>query len=189
MWGHCGLPSVHLGGQCCPTSSVWLAPPHGRRPRTRTQRRQAPESVSARNLYRHGRVHVPPNPLHPRTRKSAGPPSSESFFDLRECSFSELASFRGRIQHHSASGCIPYTLPFVALVSSLSSARKTSPTTIARSPCLLLSTRPAGAVIIRGILEGYTFRGRPTRPFVPSTLHAAFLAGEAGSAHIAAITS
>ena len=33
----------------------------------------------------------------------------ESFFDLRQCTLSQLASFRGRVQHYSA--CIPYICP------------------------------------------------------------------------------
>jgi hypothetical protein len=44
------------------------------------------------------------------------------------------------------------------------------------------------AIFLRCVLEDYAFRGRPLWPFVPSTLHTAFLAGETGSAHIAVIT-
>jgi hypothetical protein len=43
-------------------------------------------------------------------------------------------------------------------------------------------------VFIRGVLEDFATRGRPLWPFVPSTLHAAFLAGETGSVHIVVIT-
>jgi hypothetical protein len=43
-------------------------------------------------------------------------------------------------------------------------------------------------VFIRGVLEDFATCGRPLWPFGPSTLHAAFLAGETGSARIAVIT-
>ena len=44
------------------------------------------------------------------------------------------------------------------------------------------------AVFIRGVLEDFATLGRPLWPLVPSTLHAAFLANETGSARIAVIT-
>ena len=44
------------------------------------------------------------------------------------------------------------------------------------------------AFFIRGVLGEYATRGRPLWPFVPSTLHAAFLAGETGQARVAVIT-
>jgi hypothetical protein len=44
------------------------------------------------------------------------------------------------------------------------------------------------AVFIRGVLEDHAFSGRPLWPFVPSSLYAAFLAGETGDAHIVVIT-
>ena len=107
----------------------------------------------------------------------------ESFFDLRECTLSQLASFRGRVQHYSA--CIPYVLPFVALISSIigTEDKPDYDRTIALPPAV-----NEAAIFIRGVLEDYAFCGRPLWPFVPSTLHAAFLAGETGSAHIAVIT-
>ena len=44
------------------------------------------------------------------------------------------------------------------------------------------------AEFIRGVLKEYTYRGRSLRPPIPSTLHAAFLAGETGTARIVVIT-
>ena len=44
------------------------------------------------------------------------------------------------------------------------------------------------AVFIRGVLGEFSTAGRPLWPFVASTLHAAFLAGETGDARIAVIT-
>jgi hypothetical protein len=107
----------------------------------------------------------------------------ESFFYLRECTIAELASFRGRVQHYSA--CIPYILPFVALVSSVigTEDKPDYNRTIA-----LPSAINEAAVFIRGVLEEYASRGRPLWPFVPSSLYAAFLAGETGPARIATIT-
>jgi hypothetical protein len=41
----------------------------------------------------------------------------EGFFDRRECSLTDLAFLHGSVQHYSA--CLPYLLPFVALLSSV----------------------------------------------------------------------
>ncbi len=43
------------------------------------------------------------------------------------------------------------------------------------------------AVFIHGVLKDYAFCGRPLCPIIPSTLYAAFLAGETGSTRIATI--
>jgi hypothetical protein len=96
---------------------------------------------------------------------------------------SQLASFRGRVQHYSA--CIPYVLPFVALISSIIDTEDKPD--YDRTIALPLAVNEA-AIFIRGVLEDYAFCGRPLWSFVPSTLHAAFLAGETGSAHIVVIT-
>ena len=107
----------------------------------------------------------------------------EGFFDLREAPLSDLASLRGRVQHYSA--CLPYILPFVALFSSVigSEADPDYDRAIPLPPLV-----GEAAVFIRGVLEEYAYRGRPLWPPVPSTLHAAFLAGETGSAHIVVVT-
>ena len=107
----------------------------------------------------------------------------EDFFARREATLSELASLRGRIQHYSA--CLPYTAPFVALFSSVigTEADPDYDRSVAVPPAVC-----EAAVFIRGVLGEYATRGRPLWPFVPSTLHAAFLAGETGSARIAVIT-
>ncbi len=47
---------------------------------------------------------------------------------------------------------------------------------------------PEAAVYIRGVLADYARLGRPLWPFVPSTLYAAFLANETGTARIAILT-
>ena len=44
------------------------------------------------------------------------------------------------------------------------------------------------AVYLRGVLEEHAFSGVPLWPFVPSTLYAAFLAGETGLALVVVIT-
>jgi hypothetical protein len=59
----------------------------------------------------HGTVSIPPDK---KTRLAA---FLEEFFDLREATLTQLASFRGRVQHYSI--CLPYVLPFVALLSSI----------------------------------------------------------------------
>jgi hypothetical protein len=96
---------------------------------------------------------------------------------------SQLASFRWRVQHYST--CIPYIFPFVALVSSCIGTEDNPDYdhTITLPP-----TINEAVIFIQGVLKDYAFRGHPLWPFVPSTLHAAFLAGETGSAHIAVIT-
>jgi hypothetical protein len=97
----------------------------------------------------------------------------EDFFFRREATLSELASLRGRIQHYSAG--LPYVLPFVALISSVIGT-DSDPVYDA-----LVSVPPAvceAAVFVRGILEAYAETGRPLWPPVPSSLYAAFLAGD-----------
>jgi hypothetical protein len=107
----------------------------------------------------------------------------EEFFDRRECSVHDLASLRGRVQHYSA--CLPYVRPFVALFSSVlgTEGELDSDRTISLPPAV-----SEAAVFIRGVLEDHAFPGRPLWPFVPSSLYAAFLAGETGDAHIVVIT-
>jgi hypothetical protein len=58
-----------------------------------------------------GTVSIPPE------RKLRLASFIESFFDLRECSLTLLASLRGRVQRYSV--CFPYILPFTALFSSI----------------------------------------------------------------------
>jgi hypothetical protein len=107
----------------------------------------------------------------------------EDFFARREATLSELASLRGRIQHYSA--CLPYIAPFVALFSSVigTEADPDYDRSVTVPPAVC-----DAAVFIRGVLGEYATRGRPLWPFVPSTLHAAFLAGETGLARIVVIT-
>jgi hypothetical protein len=107
----------------------------------------------------------------------------EGFFDLREASPSDLASLCGRIQHYSA--CLPYVLPFTAPFSSVIGSQST-PDFDRVIPLPPAVGEAAG--FIRWILEDFVTCGRPLWLFVPSTLHAAFLAGETGSARIAVIT-
>ena len=107
----------------------------------------------------------------------------EDFFDRREATLSELASLRGRIQHYSA--CLPYVAPFVALFSSVigMEADPDYERTISVPPAVC-----EAAVFIRGVLSDYATRGRPLWPLVPSTLYAAFLDDDTGSARVATIT-
>jgi hypothetical protein len=107
----------------------------------------------------------------------------EGFLDRREAPLSDLASLRGRVQHYSA--CLPHVLPFVALFSSIIGSEEDPDydRSIALPPIVGES-----AAFIRDVLEEFAYRGRPLWPFVPSTLHAAFLAGETGLAHIVVIT-
>ena len=109
----------------------------------------------------------------------------ESFFDRREASLSDLASLRGRVQHYSACLQVPHILPFVALFSSIIGSEEDPDYDRA---ILLPPIVGESAVFIRGVLEEFANRGRPLWPFVPNTLHAAFLAGETGSAHIVVVT-
>ena len=109
----------------------------------------------------------------------------ESFFDRREASLSDLASLRGRVQHYSACLQVPHILPFVALFTSIIGSEEDPD--YDRS-ILLQPIVGESAVFIRGVLEEFANRGRPLWPFVPSTLYAAFLAGETGSAHIVVVT-
>jgi hypothetical protein len=125
----------------------------------------------------HGTVSIPPDK---KTRLAA---FLEEFFDLREATLTQLASFRGRVQHYSI--CLPYVLPFVALLSSIIGTENEP------DYDRLVTLPPAvgeAAVFTRGVLEDYAHRGRRLWPFVPSSLYAAFLAGETGSANIASIT-
>ena len=107
----------------------------------------------------------------------------EDFFDRREATLSELASLRGRVQHYSA--CLPYVAPFVALFSSGigTEADPDSDRTFS-----VPSAVCDAALFIRGVLSDYATRGRPLWPLAPSTLYAAFLAGETGTARVAIIT-
>jgi len=107
----------------------------------------------------------------------------ESFFNRREASLTELASLRGRIQHYSV--CLPYTLPYVAFFSSIIGSEDDPDYDMIISLPAAVSD---AAVFLRGVLEEHAFSGVPLWPFVPSTLYAAFLAGETGSARIAVIT-
>ena len=107
----------------------------------------------------------------------------EGFFDLREASLTDLASLRGRVQHYSA--CLPYVLPFTSLFSSVIGT-ESDPDFDKVIPLPPIVSE--AAVFIRGVLEDFATPGRPLWPFVPSTLHAAFLAGETGTAHIVVIT-
>ena len=80
---------------------------------------------------------------------------------------------------------MPYVLPFVALFSSLlGTEAEPDYNRLIEIPPVINDT----AAFLRGVLEYYAFRGRRLWPLIASTLHAAFLAGETGSAHIAVIT-
>jgi len=107
----------------------------------------------------------------------------ESFFNRQEASLTELASLRGRIQHYSV--CLPYTLPFVAFFSSVIG---TEDDPDYDRVIFLPSAVSDAAVYLRGVLEEHAFSGVPLWPFVPSTLYAAFLAGETGLARVVVIT-
>ncbi len=94
---------------------------------------------------------------------------------------SDLASFRGLVQHYSA--CLPYILPVVSLLSSVISSE--AEPDFDRPP----PHRERGRCkILFGTFSKSSPSCRPLWPLIPSTLHAAFLAGETGSAHIAVIT-
>ena len=106
-----------------------------------------------------------------------------SFLDRREVSLSDLASLRGRLQHYSV--CLPYTLPFVALISAIIGS-ETDPDydrVVVVPPALTESV-----VFLPGVVEEFADSGVPPWPFVPSTLYAAFLAGETVPACIVVIT-
>jgi hypothetical protein len=91
----------------------------------------------------------------------------EVCFGLREASLSDLASFRGRIQHYSA--CLPYVLPFVALLFTVigSEADPDYSRAVPLPPIV-----GEAAEFIPGVLEEYAYCGRPLWPLVPSTLYA-----------------
>ncbi len=80
---------------------------------------------------------------------------------------------RGRIQHYSAG--LPYVLPLVALISSVigTDGDPAYDTLVPVPPAVC-----EAAVFVRGILEEYAETGRPLWPPVPSSLYAAFLAGD-----------
>ena len=108
----------------------------------------------------------------------------ETFFNRREASLTELSSLRGRIQHYSV--CLPYTLPFVAFFSSIIGTEDDIEHD--HREIYLPPAVSDVAVYLRGVLDEHAFSGVPLWPFVPSSLYAAFLAGETGPAHIVAIT-
>ncbi len=105
----------------------------------------------------------------------------ESFFGLRESTITELASLRGRV--HLLRG------PSVraAVCRPFSSVIGTPETPDYDSRITLPPAVSDAAVFIRDVFEEFAEIG-PLWPFVPSSLHAAFLAGEKGSAHVAVIT-
>ena len=106
-----------------------------------------------------------------------------SFLDQREASLSALASLRGRLQHYSV--CLPYTLPFLALFSAvIGSEQVPDYDRVVDIPPALTEA----AAFLRGVVEEFADPGVPLWPFVPSTLYAAFLAGETGPARIVVIT-
>ena len=107
----------------------------------------------------------------------------EEFFDCREATLSQLASLRGRVQHYSA--CLPYISVFVALFSSVIGCEQDPDyeRTVSVPPAI-----NEAAVFIREVLEEHAFSGRPLWPFVPSSLYAAFLAGETGDARIVVLS-
>ena len=107
----------------------------------------------------------------------------ESFFGRRSASISDLASLRGRIQHYSI--CLPFTLPFAAFISSVMGCEDIPDYNLVVPVPPLLSEI---AVFLRGVLERHCDSGVPLWPFVASTLHDAFLAGETGQARIVVIT-
>ena len=82
---------------------------------------------------------------------------------FRPASLSDLASFRGRIQH------LPYVLPFVALLSSVigSEADPDYDRAVPLPPIV-----GEAAEFIPGVLEEYAYCGRPLWPLVLSTLYA-----------------
>ncbi len=107
----------------------------------------------------------------------------EEFFFRREATLSELASFRGRVQHYSAG--LPYVQPFVALISSVigTDGEPFYDTLVAVPPIVC-----EAAVFIRQVLEVYTTVGRPLWPPVPSSLYYSFTAGLTGDARVVTIT-
>ncbi len=107
----------------------------------------------------------------------------EAFFYRREASLSDLASLRGRVQHYSV--CLPHSLPFAALISSVMGTEATPDynTVVPLPPAI-----NEAAAFLRGILEAHWESGVAFWPFVASTLHEAFLMGETGPAHIVVIT-
>jgi hypothetical protein len=109
----------------------------------------------------------------------------EEFLSIRSASAHDIASLRGRLQHYSC--CVPYVLrlPFAALFSSLlGTEAEPDYNRLIEIPPVINDT----AAFLWGVLEDYAFRGRLLWPLIASTLHAAFLAGETGSAHIAVVT-
>ncbi len=90
---------------------------------------------------------------------------------------------RGRIQHYSAG--LPYVLPFVALISSVigTDGDPAYDTLVPVPPAVC-----EAAVFVRGILEEYAETGWPLWPPVPSSLYAAFLAGDITLARVVVIS-
>ena len=125
----------------------------------------------------HGTISIPPD------KKARLAAFLEDFFFRHEATLSELASFRGRIQHYSAG--LPYVLPFVALISSVigTDGDPVYDTLVEVPPAV----REA-AVFIRQVLEDYAEAGRPLWPPVPSSLHAAFLVNSTGDLRVVLIT-
>ncbi len=72
----------------------------------------------------------------------------------------------GHIQHYFA--CIPYILPFVALISSVIG---TEDRPDYNRMVALPSAVNDAAVFIRGALEDYALCCSPLLPFIPSTLY------------------
>ena len=77
------------------------------------QRQNPLQRVTSTGMIVHTFLRTPSIPPDEKAKLAA---FLETFFNLRECTLSELASLRRRIQHYSA--CIPYILPFVTLISS-----------------------------------------------------------------------
>ena len=107
----------------------------------------------------------------------------ESFLASSTTTAHDLASLRGRVQHYSC--CLPYVLPFVALFSSILGTESQPD---GDRPIDVPPVAHEAAAFIRGVLEDFALTGRRLWPLVASSLHAAFLAGETGSARIAVIT-
>ena len=107
----------------------------------------------------------------------------EEFLLVWSATAHEIASLRGRLQHYFC--CLPYVLPFVALFSSL---HGTEAEPYYNRPIDIPLVVNDTAAFLHAVPEDYAFHGRRLWPLVASTLHAAFLAGETGSAHIVVVT-
>ena len=124
-----------------------------------------------------GTISIPPD------KKSRLASFLEDFFYRREATLSELASFRGRIQHYSTG--LPYILPFVALISSVigMDGDPVYDTLVGVPPAVC-----EAAVFIRHVLKDYAEAGQPLWSPIPSSLHAAFLVGETGDSRVVLTT-